>query len=200
MGAGNSKPEADKAHVFNAAPVHLSSNLTDALQNSPQTDTTRALALERQVQERLSAELEKLRALESQRLSQLQQTLATEAAAAASSPTSQNDQQQQQQQHQESLADKIADSLSSAETLAEKQRQRDMSRGLVQKQIDELRAKLESRKRVEAADPGVEKAKAEVVQCLRIHDRRPLDCWREVDAFKREVGRLEKEFVEKTVR
>ncbi|KAK7513822.1 uncharacterized protein IWZ02DRAFT_8967 [Phyllosticta citriasiana] len=196
MGAGNSKPEADKAHVFNAAPVHLSSNLTDALQNSPQTDTTRALALERQVQERLSAELEKLRALESQRLSQLQQTLATEAAA-ASSPTSQND---QQQQHQESLADKIADSLSSAETLAEKQRQRDMSRGLVQKQIDELRAKLESRRRVEAADPGVEKAKAEVVQCLRIHDRRPLDCWREVDAFKREVGRLEKEFVEKTVR
>ncbi|KAK8166356.1 hypothetical protein IWX90DRAFT_432567 [Phyllosticta citrichinensis] len=188
MGAGNSKPEADKAHVFNAAPVHLSSHLTDSLQNSPQTDTTRALALERQVQERLSAELEKLRALEAQRLSQLQDTLASEATA-----SDKNDQH-------DTLTDKIADSLSSADALAEKQRQRDMSRGLVQKQIDELRAKLESRKRVEAADPGVEKAKANVVQCLRINDRRPLDCWKEVDAFKKEVGRLEKEFVEKTVR
>ncbi|KAK8193636.1 hypothetical protein HDK77DRAFT_439831 [Phyllosticta capitalensis] len=189
MGAGNSKPEADKAHVFTAAPVHLSSHLTDSLQNSPQTDSTRALALERQVQERLSAELEKLRALEAQKLSQLQSTLATEAAAS-----------EEADKKQESLSEKIADSLSSADTLAEKQRQRDMSRGLVQKQIAELRGKLESRKRVEAADPGVEKAKAEVVQCLRFNDRRPLDCWREVEAFKREVGRLEKEFVEKTVR
>ena len=44
-------------------------------------------------------------------------------------------------------------------------------------------------------DKGVEKARGEVVTCLRVNDRRPLDCWREVEAFKREVGRLEKGFL-----
>jgi MICOS complex subunit MIC19 len=41
----------------------------------------------------------------------------------------------------------------------------------------------------------VEKARGELVGCLRLNDRRPLDCWREVEAFKREVGRLEEKFV-----
>lgn len=44
-------------------------------------------------------------------------------------------------------------------------------------------------------DKGVVKAKDSVVKCLRENDRRPLDCWREVEAFKREVGRLEKGFL-----
>ena len=68
------------------------------------------------------------------------------------------------------------------------------------KEITELKAKLERRKRLEQADPGVEKAKEELVQCLRMNDRRPLDCWKEREAFKKEVGRLEREFVERTVR
>jgi len=44
-------------------------------------------------------------------------------------------------------------------------------------------------------DKGVMAAKDGVVKCLRENDRRPLDCWREVEAFKREVGRLEKGFL-----
>lgn len=75
-----------------------------------------------------------------------------------------------------------------------------MSRGLVQNEIEGLRRKLQERKRLEQPDQGVEDAKVRVVECLRVNDRRPLDCWKEVEAFKKEVGRLEKEFVERTVR
>lgn len=46
---------------------------------------------------------------------------------------------------------------------------------------------------------SVENARSEVVRCLRENDRRPLDCWREVEAFKEEVKRLEKGWVEKVV-
>lgn len=46
-------------------------------------------------------------------------------------------------------------------------------------------------------DEGVEKAKEAVVACLKVNDRRPLDCWQEVENFKAEVGRLERTFVDK---
>ena len=68
------------------------------------------------------------------------------------------------------------------------------------KEIVELKKKLEARKKLEQVDPAVEKAKEDVATCLRTNDRRPLDCWKEVETFRREVGRLEREFVEKTVR
>ena len=48
-------------------------------------------------------------------------------------------------------------------------------------------------------DKGVEKAKEDVVKCLRINDRRPLDCWQEVEVFKKEVGRLEKDFLGRVI-
>ena len=67
-------------------------------------------------------------------------------------------------------------------------------------EIADLKKKLEGRRKVEQVDEGVKKAKEELVQCLRVNDRRPLDCWKEREAFKREVGRLEREFVERTVR
>ena len=35
---------------------------------------------------------------------------------------------------------------------------------------------------------------------LRNQSARPLDCWREVEAFKAEVGKLERAFVEKAAR
>ena len=75
----------------------------------------------------------------------------------------------------------------------------DLSRTEVQKSVDELRRKLENRRLKEdiVNDKAVEKAKTELVACFREKDRRPLDCWREVEAFKREVGRLEGAFVSK---
>ena len=65
-----------------------------------------------------------------------------------------------------------------------------MSRDSVTKEIEQLKAKLEQRKKLEQADADVTKAKEAVVSCLRTHDRRPLDCWKEVETFKHEVGRF----------
>jgi altered-inheritance-of-mitochondria protein 13 len=75
-----------------------------------------------------------------------------------------------------------------------------MSRTSVTKEIEQLKMKLEQRKKLEQADQDVTRAKEAVVACLRQNDRRPLDCWKEVESFKQEVGRLEKEFVQRTIR
>lgn len=64
----------------------------------------------------------------------------------------------------------------------------------------DLRQKLDSRKKVEKASPEVEKAKENLVKCLRTNDRRPLDCWQEVETFKAEVGKLEQAFIQKAGR
>ena len=70
----------------------------------------------------------------------------------------------------------------------------------MQNDVLELRRKLEGRKKLGDVDEGVERARGEVVRCLRVNDRRPLDCWREVKEFKEEVRRLEMSWVEKVVR
>lgn len=68
------------------------------------------------------------------------------------------------------------------------------------KEIMDLRQKLDARKKVDKASPAVEKARGDLVQCLRTNDRRPLDCWEEVESFKKEVGKLEKRFVDRAGR
>jgi altered-inheritance-of-mitochondria protein 13 len=152
-----------------------------------QTDSTRSKNQELQYQQRLTAELEKLREKEAQNISELSKSLS-------------NDAEKPAEPAEPSLIEKISDATSSASTLAEKQRRKDMSNSSVTKEIDALRKKLDARKKLEQADPQVNKAKEEVAACLRMHDRRPLDCWKEVENFKKEVGRLERDFVEKTIR
>lgn len=73
------------------------------------------------------------------------------------------------------------------------------SRHTVSKQVTDLRKKLEERKQVRALPDGVDAARNQVVRCLRENDRRPLDCWEEVEAFKREVKKMELEWVDKVV-
>ena len=67
-------------------------------------------------------------------------------------------------------------------------------------EIAQLKKKLESRKKVEQVPKDVEQAKEKVVQCLRKNDRRPLDCWQEVEEFKRSVGVMEGQFVRRVGR
>lgn len=64
----------------------------------------------------------------------------------------------------------------------------------------DLRAKLNARKKVEKVPVEVETAKEKLVQCLRTNDRRPLDCWQEVEQFKVQVGKLEQAFIQKAGR
>lgn len=76
----------------------------------------------------------------------------------------------------------------------------DRSHDTVSKEVAELKAKLDKRKKQEQSEPALDKAKENVVKCLRMNDRRPLDCWQEVETFKAEVAKLEKKFVDRTLR
>ena len=105
------------------------------------------------------------------------------------------------------LHDKESAALKSArETLAEAEKsanaedQKSNSRHKVSKEVEALRSRLEGRqKAVRELPASVEQARGDVVRCLRDNDRRPLDCWREVEAFKEEVRKLERSWVDKVV-
>ncbi|WPG97732.1 micos complex subunit mic19 [Acrodontium crateriforme] len=191
MGNGNSKPEQ---HVFNAdAPVQFSQSAINALQRSPESDSTRARANDLKVQNRVTEELTRLRDTQSKQLSDITASLTTDApskeepardphtlAAHLSSPFYQD------HSGGNPVASPKADSGRSSES--------------VTAEIASLKAKLDSRKKVDRASPEVEKAKEALATCLRTNDRRPLDCWEEVETFKREVGKLEMAFIQKTGR
>ncbi|KAM0521730.1 hypothetical protein ACHAPE_002290 [Trichoderma viride] len=69
------------------------------------------------------------------------------------------------------------------------------SRYSVGKEIEALSGKLEQRKQVRELPEGVETARNNVIRCLRENDRQPLVCYDEVEAFKAEVKKLEKEWI-----
>ena len=139
-----------------------------------QSDSTRSKTLELHIQSRVNAELQRLH----EQATKDFETLSTKVSA-----------------HEKSNAESSKkEEKSAGDTL------RDLGRESVQNEVKELKRKLEARKKVKEVDGEVEKAKSEVVKCLRGNDRRPLDCWREVEAFRKEVGRLEGVWVENVVR
>ncbi|KAI0391702.1 DUF1690-domain-containing protein [Xylariaceae sp. FL0594] len=104
---------------------------------------------------------------------------------------------------QESAALQAARDKLSAETepsSSESQQTTQLDRNVVSAEVEALRARLDKRKQLRPLPATVEKARGEVVRCLLENDRRPLDCWQEVEAFKEEVRRLEKSWVDKVVR
>ncbi|KAI4114477.1 MAG: hypothetical protein LQ338_008000 [Usnochroma carphineum] len=191
MGQNSSKPPPSSTqHVFTSeSPVSFSPDLINALQASPETDSTRSKDLELHIQRRVHAELERLDAEQSKRLSELQEQISS--APDSTTESIHPDARTPDQSNSPGGVDQKAAS--------EGDKLRDLSRQSVQKEIDMLKEKLKRRKIREEVvkDKAVEKAKGEVVNCLRLNDRRPLDCWREVEAFKEEVGRLEKEHLGK---
>ncbi|KAG6286658.1 hypothetical protein E4U09_006636 [Claviceps aff. purpurea] len=64
-------------------------------------------------------------------------------------------------------------------------------------EVDELRQKLEQRKTIREMPAELDSARSDVIRCLREHDRRPLDCWQEVESFKAGVRELERRWVDK---
>lgn len=142
------------------------------------------------MQSRVAEELERLSARESQILRDLEEHISSSADSTTQStniPSTTTPDQSHNVGGKDHAAKADGDKL------------RDLGRESIQREIDVLRKKMEGRRKVEALDRGLEKAKEEVVSCLRTNDRRPLDCWREVEAFKREVGRLERRFVDRVV-
>ncbi|KAL6882842.1 DUF1690 domain-containing protein [Trichoderma longibrachiatum] len=85
--------------------------------------------------------------------------------------------------------EKIAEAASSA---AE---DKGPSRYTVGKEIEELRTKLEQRKKVKELPESVDAARNSVIRCLRENDRKPLVCYDEVEAFKAEVKKMEREWI-----
>ncbi|KAI5274691.1 hypothetical protein E4T47_02276 [Aureobasidium subglaciale] len=191
MGSGSSKPQGSP-YVFAAdSPVSFSPSVVDSLQNSHETDSTRQRNLDLQIQQRVTAELERIREEEAKRLAQYTSTL---------TPTS-DDSSDSSSSSSSSSSDSpsIKDKISSALTPSSLQN-KDRSNDSVSKEVAELRSKLERRKSLDKTDVAVEKAKEGLVQCLRLNDRRPLDCWEQVETFKAEVAKLEAKFVDRALR
>ncbi|PQE07122.1 hypothetical protein CJF31_00004765 [Rutstroemia sp. NJR-2017a BVV2] len=151
-------------------PVQFSEQLINSLQSSTETDSTRAKTLELHIQARVAEELKKLQERASKDFEELTAKLSSDDEPSASAEKNAGEQLRQ------------------------------VGREAVQKDVQELKAKLERRRKLVEVDEGVDRAKSEVVRCLRENDRRPLDCWREVEAFRKEVRRLEGSWVEKVVR
>lgn len=175
------------------------------------TDSTRAQDTELKIQHRLNTELSRIRDAQAQQLSDLAASLTTKPP--SSTPTSSKADSDPGKRDPNTLAAHLsspfyqdhsptnpsgpsAGSTPATTPTADSGRSHDS----VQKEIMSLRAKLDARKKVEQVSPEVEKAREGLVQCLRAKDRRPLDCWREVEMFKAEVGKLERGFVERVGR
>ena len=156
----------------------------------PQTDSTRAKDLELHIQSRVHAELSRLEAEQTKALKELEEQI-------SASPDS--DSNSQQPSSQPGGSDSSPTSGDSGNARGDKPQ--DLGRQSVQREIEILRQRLSQRKLKEDImnDKGVEKAKEGVVRCLRVNDRRPLDCWQEVETFKKEVGRLEKDFLGRVI-
>ncbi|KAI9670805.1 MAG: hypothetical protein M1829_004694 [Trizodia sp. TS-e1964] len=186
MGSGTSKPSSEGSrHVFSSeTPVQFSHGFIESLQNSPETDSTREKALELHIQSRVASELQRIQSHESQKFKELAEKISTEPLnpPASDSNESSND-------HSEAPANRDSEVKAP-----------DLDRQKVQQEINLLKKKLETRKRLVQLDEGVETAKKNVALCLKLNQDRPLDCWKEVDAFRKEVGRLERSFVERIVR
>ncbi|TVY78378.1 MICOS complex subunit mic19, partial [Lachnellula suecica] len=152
MGSGSSKPAAaPTSQVWTSeTPVRFSNGMVDSLQSSPETDSTRANTLELHIQSRVNSELKRLQERAAADYKELQIKISA----------------------QESSDSKKKESKSAGDTL------RDLGRESVQNDVKELKKKLEQRKKLADVDDSVEKAKSEVVKCLRDNDRRPLDCWK----------------------
>ncbi|KUI61263.1 MICOS complex subunit mic19 [Cytospora mali] len=100
--------------------------------------------------------------------------------------------QQQEDARLKEMTDKIAAASVPEET--------PITRHEVSREIVSLRQRLEARRSdVREVPETVERARGEVVRCLTENDRRPLDCWKEVEKFKEEVRRLERGWVEKVI-
>jgi altered-inheritance-of-mitochondria protein 13 len=203
-------------------PVHFrgksrrsKTNQTASTNTHPsQTDSSRTKAIELEIQKRVAQELERLHQREKQTLAEIEKQLSevkntgsvpVTAATAPIAPTSSGypvgslnlDAPRVPFAGREYEPSPVLTAPAAAPQAAVANR--DISRDSVANEIEQLRSRLDGRRKLAELDEGVSKAKADVVGCLRLNDRRPLDCWQEVDAFKREVAKMEQAFVDRIV-
>lgn len=180
-----------------------------------QTDSTRSKALELEIQNRVAQELQRLREREQQTLAEIEKRISESkdttsvpvtAATAPLAPSTSGYPEGSLNldapripfagRHHDPAPTYVAPQENAAPAQPAK---RDISRDSVAAEIDQLRRKLDGRRKLSELDDSVAKARSDVTSCLQLNDRRPLNCWEEVDAFKREVARLEAAFVDRIV-
>ncbi|KAJ8610636.1 hypothetical protein MRB53_038415 [Persea americana] len=151
---------------YSDTPVQFSQALVNSLQDSAETDSTRARNLEHIIQARVTSELEKLLSNSTQRLTEQSEAASKEDSRPSAAPSL----------TEKPLLNRLTEKITGAVTSSDEEKKKELDRSAVQKEIDALRKKLDSRRKVVEKDAAVEKAKDEVVTCLRLNDRRPLDC------------------------
>ncbi|KHJ35864.1 putative duf1690 domain-containing protein [Erysiphe necator] len=183
MGSQLSKPDTsnNNSQVNTGNAVQFSQPFVDYLQNSSETDSIRAKALELEIQSRVNAELQRLKSVTAKEYAELQAKISD------NEETGQRHSNDSHGNDEASLSVKAGDRL------------RQLGREAVQGDILELKTKIEKSKHVRELDESVVKAKSEVISCLKENDRRPLDCWAQIEKFKNEVARLEDGWIQKVV-
>jgi altered-inheritance-of-mitochondria protein 13 len=184
--------------VFPPSPISCHTR-TEPPTNHWQTDSSRAQTLELHIQARVAEELERIRARESQTLADLEKRLAKDSKDNGKTSNSQSPLSLDTPLVPFAGSGSLSEPVSSAAPEASGTAAKPLRSALVQQEIDALRAKLAERRKVREMDEGVKKAREEVVKCLTENERRPLDCWQEVEGFRREVARLERGWVERIV-
>jgi MICOS complex subunit MIC19 len=202
MGASQSTPDSSSSkHVFTSSlPINFSAELIDSLQSSAETNSTRAKTLDLHIAQRVHEELEKIQKSESGRLEEVRRKIVEESKELAPGKEGKGGQEGKEKGQQSLLelsnisAKDLLPSKLTGESAEEKAR-KEASTQKVQAEIERLRKELGQRKVVKELPKDVEKAREGVISCLRLNDRRPLDCWKEVEVFKREVRKMEEEYV-----
>ncbi|KAK6369148.1 hypothetical protein LTR64_007309 [Lithohypha guttulata] len=192
MGAGASKQgDASKQIFLSENPVQFSQELIDSLQASSETNSTRAKSLDLHIQQRVAAELEKLAGEKESKLEAARQKIL--------SGDSKNKSEEHERTSGAVKLPKISpQDLFKKETEQEKAR-KNASSQKVQEEIQKLQKALGERKVLKDLPKEVTDARDEVVSCLRLNDRQSLNCWKEVEIFKREVRKMEEQFVGKVL-
>lgn len=191
MGAGASQPGDASRQVFvSENPVQFSQELIDSLQASSETNSTRAKSLDLHIKQRVAAELERLADEKSSKLEAAKQKILS------------GDKEDSKPKERESglleLPSISPKDLFKKETEEEKARKNASSKK-VQEEIQKLQKALGERKVLKDLPKEVTDAREEVISCLRINDRQALNCWKEVEIFKREVRKREEQFVGKVL-
>ncbi|KAI3625160.1 hypothetical protein CBS9595_000521 [Malassezia furfur] len=168
MGATSSKHEStslatepvDKMELGNALARKLKEVTPDA--SAPAPDAKRQEVIDSSIQEKIHAELSKLRKQEQDMQKKIELALEKENIERQGKPWFGKDKGQ--------------------------------SSELLQQELNRVKEQIEKfNKRSIDSFPALKKAREDIIQCYRNDTKRTLDCWREVDAFKKAIADAEKE-------
>ncbi|KAH8117146.1 hypothetical protein DFH11DRAFT_1573347 [Phellopilus nigrolimitatus] len=180
MGAGQSKPEYDEQVFLNETPIQFSQDVAIQLAETASASgppLERQSCLDVQIQSRIHAELSRLRQEEEEVRREIELTLEKE-----------NLDHEVKASDRGGVKDGETDSCDSQKVLNSTVLLGDLEE--VRQRVERLRTKQEAA----TQDPALRTAQA-VYSCYKSNSSLPLDCWREVGAFKASVAQMEQDYI-----